>query len=86
MHEVGRVLERQRRRSLVEVVQQLDLRQRQLERADRLEQVGVAVLVQVDDHREQVTGELPSRDRTGIRCLRACRYYLHARKYCTRGP
>ncbi len=39
------------------MMQQLDLGQRELERAHRLEQIGVAVLVQVDHHGVQVGGE-----------------------------
>ena len=42
------------RLGVLEVMQELDLGERQLERADRLEQVRVAVLVQEDDQRIQI--------------------------------
>ena len=54
---LGGLLERELARLVLEVVEQLDLGQRQLERADRLEQVGVAVLVEEHDQRVQIGGE-----------------------------
>ena len=47
--QLGQLLERQLAVGVLEVVQQLDLGQRQLERPDRLEQVRVAVLVEEHD-------------------------------------
>jgi hypothetical protein len=57
----GGLLEGELARGVVEVVQELDLGQRQLQRADGLEQVRVAVLVEVDDERVEVGGEGGSR-------------------------
>ena len=53
-HELGAPPSASARGRVLEVVQQLDLGQRQLERPDRLEQVGVAVLVQEHDERVEV--------------------------------
>ena len=72
----------------LEVVQELDLGQRQLERADGLEQVRVAVLVEVDDERVEVRREVAARGcpaRFGSGRSSALSSYLHACKYCTLG-
>jgi len=69
----SQILERQLVVGILEVVQELDLRERQLERPDGFEEVGVAVLVQKDHERIQIARE--------VRLIRS--RYLHARKYCT---
>ena len=73
---LGRLLERQLARLVVEVLEQLDLGERELERADGFEQVGVAVLVEEHDQRVKVAGEGGV-----VSCLYGV-YCLHARKYC----
>jgi hypothetical protein len=80
----GGLLERELAGGVVEVVQKLDLSQRQLQRADRFEQVRVAVLVEVDDERVEVGGEVGGR--RGARGSGPLpRSYLHACKYCALG-
>ena len=58
MNELGRLLERELTWLVLEVVQELDLRQRQLERAQGLEQVGIAVLVDEHNERVEIAGQL----------------------------
>jgi hypothetical protein len=57
VNELSALLERELSPGLLEVVEELDLRQRQVERANGLEQVGIAVLVEVDDESVEVAAE-----------------------------
>src|SRR6185312_5540028 len=77
--ELGGLLERALARLVLEVVQQLDLGQRELQGAKRLEQVGVAVLVHEDDQCIEVRGQFGVG--RGSSCFRRLNC-LHARKYC----
>ena len=56
--EFCRLLQRQLTIGVLEVVQELDLGERQLQRSNSLEQVRVAVLVQEDDQRIQIGPEV----------------------------
>src|SRR5579864_863678 len=88
---LGALLEGQLAGDVEEVMEQLDLAERQVDRADRLEQVGRAVLMQVRDQRIEVGGKRPVGGREGGGwsgggglgcCQSSC---LHARKYCKCG-
>jgi hypothetical protein len=57
VNELSALLERELSPGLLEVVEELDLRQRQVERANGLEQVGIAVLVEIDDESVEVAAE-----------------------------
>src|SRR5262249_32714042 len=83
------LLERQHVIGVLEVVEELDLRKRQLQLTDRFEQVVIAVLVQVDDERVEILGQRCDLVRpVGFDAARAWLLllrgrYLHACNYCT---
>ena len=79
MDELGALLERQLARGVLEVVEQLDLGERELERPDRLEQVGIAVLVQLDDDGVELCRQRVDGGRGGRRVDRRGRLDGHAR-------
>ena len=80
------LLEAELARLVLEVVHQLDLAERQLERADRLEQVRVAVLVHEHDQGVEVAGQvrvvrhlcLHAALAPHVSCLHACKYCTQA--------